>query len=408
MLLVAFMGGMLTILSPCILPVVPFLFAGANRTGLSICLTLVGMALTFALISNLAVVSSEWVAQASNVGRHIALIIMVLFALSLIFARVNNWITRPFVLLGTVLDPNNCGISGLPGSVLIGVVTGLLWAPCAGPILGVILTSAMLQGANVDTSLLLAAYGLGSAISLGFFIFAGRSLVNRFKPSMSVVEWIRRGGGVAVLVGAAVISTGIDSVLLAKASSEGIGDVERSILKQLPEWTSYLPGEIKNQSNKNSLGAMPSLSGAVAWLNSPVLTNDSLKGKIVLVDFWTFDCINCKRDLPFVKLWAEKYEKEGLVVIGVHTPEYGFERIIENVRNKVKEYGITYPVAIDNNNIIWNGFYNQYWPAHYLIDAKGQVRFTYFGEGNYEDQEDMIKQLIEEAKGNVTAHGQEK
>lgn len=408
MLFIAFIGGMLTVLSPCILPVVPFLFAGANRTRLSILLTLVGMALTFALISSLAVVSTEWVAGASNFGRQVALVVMVLFALSLMFARVGDWVTRPFIMLGNVLDPINRGISGIPGSVLIGVATGLLWAPCAGPILGGVLTSAMLEGASVDTSLLLVAYGLGSAMCLGFFIFAGHGIVNRFKPSMSVVGWMRRGGGVAMLIGAAVVSTGTDSVLPSEALSEGIGDVEKRVLKHLPEWTSYLPGQVKDRPKNNGLGAMPSLSGAVEWINSPALTNDSLKGKIVLVDFWTFDCINCKRDLPFVKLWAEKYEKEGLLVIGVHTPEYGFERIVESVKNKVKEYGITFPVAIDNNNTIWRSFYNQYWPAHYLIDAKGQVRFTYFGEGNYEDQENMIRQLLEEAKANVMAYGRKK
>lgn len=211
-----------------------------------------------------------------------------------------------------------------------------------------------------------------------------------------------------MLIGAALVFTGTDSVLPSEALSEGIGDVEKRVLKHLPEWTSYLPGQVKNQPKNNGLGAMPSLSGAVEWINSPALTNDSLRGKIVLVDFWTFDCINCKRDLPIIKLWAEKYEKEGLLVIGVHTPEYGFERIVESVKNKVKEYGITFPVAIDNNNTIWRSFYNQYWPAHYLIDAKGQVRFTYFGEGNYEDQENMIRQLLEEAKANVMAYGRKK
>ena len=121
------------------------------------------------------------------------------------------------------------------------------------------------------------------------------------------------------------------------------------------------------------------------------------------MDFWTFDCINCKHTLPYVKDWAKKYEKDGLVVIGVHTPEYGFERIIDNVRAKVKEYGITYPVAIDNNYAIWRNFDNQYWPAHYLIDAKGQVRYIHFGEGSYDTQEQMIQQLLQEAKTGAPA-----
>lgn len=401
MLLIAFVGGMLTILSPCILPVVPFLFAGANRTRSSIIVTLVGMSLTFALVSSLAVVSSEWVIQASNSGRHVALVVMVVFALSLIFSRLGDWLTRPFVHLGNLLDPIGRGLSGLPGSLMIGVATGLLWGPCAGPILGLILTGAILQGANVNTSLLLMAYGLGSAVSLGVFIFASRSLVNRFKPSVSVMGWIRRAGGIAVLFGAGVIATGVDSVLLAGVSSARGDKLEEGIFKLLPQWTGNLSGAASDPTDENDAYPMPSLAGAVEWINSSELSSNRLRGKVVLVEFWTFDCINCRRSLPFVKQWAKKYEKEGLVVIGVHTPEYGFERIIDNVKSKVKEYGITYPVAVDNDGLIWRSFQNHYWPAHYFIDAKGQVRLFHFGEGSYQEQEDMIKQLLAEAKGDV-------
>ncbi|MFJ7314566.1 cytochrome c biogenesis protein DipZ [Pseudomonas sp. NPDC098747] len=399
MYLIAFLGGLLTVLSPCILPVVPFLFANADRKRSSILLTLGGMTLTFALISSLAVVSTEWVIHASNTGRHIALLVMALFALSLISARVGDWLARPFVLLGNRLDPDARKKAGPMGSVMIGVATGLLWAPCAGPILGVILTGAMLQGANVQTSLLLLAYGAGSALSLGTLIFAGRGLVNRLKPSIPFTGWLRRGAGVAVLAAVAVISTDADKTLLAGTSSEGVASVEKSVLENVPKVVDFLVSKVRADSTmQDSKGAMPSLSGAVQWLNSPELSAESLRGKVVLVDFWTYDCINCQRTLPYVKDWAKKYEKDGLVVIGVHTPEYGYERIIDNVRDQVQKLGITYPVAIDNNYAIWRNFDNQYWPAHYLIDAKGQMRYSHFGEGRYEAQEQMIKQLLEEAK----------
>lgn len=399
MFLIAFLGGLLTVLSPCILPVVPFLFAGIDRTRSSILLTLGGMVLTFALISSLAVVSSEWVIQANNTGRHVALVVMALFALSLISARISGWLASPFVLLGNRLDPQTRKMSGPLGSLMIGVATGLLWAPCAGPILGVILTGAMLQGANAQTSLLLVAYGLGSALSLGTLIFAGRGLVNRLKASIPVTGWLRRATGFAVLAAALMISTGADKTLLAGASSEGVSVLEKGVLQSVPKVVEYLVSKAKAEPTlDNARGPMPSLSGAVEWLNSPALTSESLRGKVVLVDFWTYDCINCQHTLPYVKDWAQKYEKDGLVVIGVHTPEYGFERIISNVRDEVKKLGITYPVAIDNNYAIWRNFDNQYWPAHYLIDAKGQVRFTHFGEGRYETQEKMIQQLLQEAK----------
>ena len=399
MFLIALLGGLLTVLSPCILPVVPFLFAGIDRTRSSILLTLGGMVLTFALISSLAVVSSEWVIQANNAGRHVALVVMALFALSLISARISGWLASPFVLLGNRLDPQTRNMSGPLGSLMIGVATGLLWAPCAGPILGVILTGAMLQGANAQTSLLLVAYGLGSALSLGTLIFAGRGLVNRLKASIPVTGWLRRVTGFAVLAAALMISTGADKTLLAGASSEGVSVLEKGVLQSVPKVVEYLVSKAKAEPTlDNAQGPMPSLSGAVEWLNSPALTSESLRGKVVLVDFWTYDCINCQHTLPYVKDWARKYEKDGLVVIGVHTPEYGFERIISNVRDEVKKLGITYPVAIDNNYAIWRNFDNQYWPAHYLIDAKGQVRFTHFGEGRYETQEKMIQQLLQEAK----------
>ncbi|CAI8861492.1 cytochrome c biogenesis protein CcmG, thiol:disulfide interchange protein DsbE [Pseudomonas sp. IT-232MI5] len=399
MYLIAFLGGLLTVLSPCILPVVPFLFAGAQRSRASILLTLGGMALTFALISSLAVVSSEWVIQASNSGRYAALIVMSVFALSLISARIGDWLTRPFVMLGNRLDPDTRKKAGPMGSIMLGVATGLLWAPCAGPILGVILTGAMLQGANAQTSLLLLAYGAGSALSLGTLIFTGRGLVNRLKPSIPFTGWLRRGAGVAVLATAAVIATGFDKTLLAKTSSESVASVEKSVLENVPKVVDYFISKVRADSPmEEGRGAMPSLGGAVQWLNSPELSAESLRGKVVLVDFWTYDCINCQHTLPYVKDWAKKYEKDGLVVIGVHTPEYGYERIIDNVKEQVKKLGITYPVAIDNNYAIWRNFDNQYWPAHYLIDAKGQVRYSHFGEGRYEAQEQMIQQLLQEAK----------
>jgi thiol-disulfide isomerase/thioredoxin len=324
---------------------------------------------------------------------------MVLFALSLISARVGGWLARPFVVLGNRIDPDRRTLSGPLRALLIGVATGLLWAPCAGPILGVILTGAMLQGANAHTSLLLVAYGLGSALSLGTLMFAGRGLVNRLKASIPVTGWLRRGAGVAVLAAAVVISSGADKTLLAGTSSEGLSSLEKGVLETVPKVVDYVVSKVKADPERaNTQGAMPPLAGAVEWLNSPELTRESLKGKVVLVDFWTYDCINCQHTLPYVKAWAKKYEKDGLVVIGVHTPEYGYERIIGNVKDQVRKLGITYPVAIDNNYAIWRSFDNQYWPAHYLIDASGQVRYTHFGEGRYEAQEQMIQTLLDEAK----------
>jgi cytochrome c biogenesis protein CcdA/thiol-disulfide isomerase/thioredoxin len=398
MFLIAFLGGVLTVLSPCILPVVPFLFAGVSRSRGSILLVLGGMALTFAAVSSLAVVSSQWVAHANIAGRQLALVILTLFALSLISARVGTWLAKPFVVLANRLNPPDAG--GRLGSLMIGVATGLLWAPCAGPILGAILSSAMLQGANTQTSLLLLAYGVGSASALGVLIMAGRGLVTRLKPMLPVTSWLRRGTGVAALLAAALIATGADRALYEQASSERGNAVERSVLNNVPKVIDYVVSKASaltltaQESNK----PMPSLDGATEWLNSAPLTAQALRGKVVLVDFWTYDCINCQRSMPYVNQWAKKYEKDGLVVIGVHTPEYAYEKLIGNVRRAVQAMDISYPIAIDNDYAIWRAFNNQYWPAHYFIDAKGQVRFSHFGEGRYEDQEQVIRQLLEEAR----------
>lgn len=400
MLLIAFLGGILTILSPCILPVVPFLFARANQSRSSVLLTLGGMVLTFALVSSLAVASSEWVIRASSVGRQVALVVMVLFALSLMFSRVGTWLARPLVSLGNRLDAGAGRMGGPVASVLIGIATGLLWAPCAGPILGVILTGAMLQGASAQTSLLLLAYGLGSALSLGTLILAGRGLIGRLKPSLPITAWLRRATGTLVLLAAVAIGTGADDRLLAATSSQQSASLEKSLLENVPKAIDYVVSKAgaSTMPTLDAQGAMPALGGAVQWLNSPPLSSESLRGKVVLVDFWTYDCINCQRTLPYVNDWAKKYEKDGLVVIGVHTPEYGYEKIINNVREQVRKLDIHYPVAIDNQYAIWRAFNNQYWPAHYFIDAKGQVRYSHFGEGRYGEQEQVIQQLLQEAK----------
>jgi thiol-disulfide isomerase/thioredoxin len=144
-------------------------------------------------------------------------------------------------------------------------------------------------------------------------------------------------------------------------------------------------------------GQLPSLAGAVDWLNSPPLTVEGLRGHVVLVDFWTYSCINCLRSLPYVEAWAKKYRAQGLIVIGVHAPEFAFERNVDNVRAAAKRLGIDYPVAIDNNYAIWRGFNNEYWPAHYFTDAEGRVRHHHFGEGNYDESEHVIQELLREA-----------
>uniref|UniRef100_UPI002899EA75 redoxin domain-containing protein n=2 Tax=unclassified Brevundimonas TaxID=2622653 RepID=UPI002899EA75 len=281
-------------------------------------------------------------------------------------------------------------------SLLLGVATGLLWAPCAGPILGLILTGAALQGAGVGTTVLLLAYAAGAATSLALALLVGGRVFKAMKGALGVGEWVRRGLGVLVMIGVVVIGLGADTGLLTRISVGSTGRIEQALLggigRGMP--TNAAP---TNLADLPVEGVMPPLTGATTWINTPPLTTEQLRGKVVVVDFWTYSCINCIRSIPYVRAWAEKYKDQGLVVIGVHTPEFAFEKSEANVRQNIRRLGIAYPVAMDNDFAVWRAFRNQYWPAHYFIDAKGQIRHHHFGEGDYAGSERVIQQLLKEA-----------
>ncbi|WNH49268.1 cytochrome c biogenesis protein DipZ [Stenotrophomonas aracearum] len=407
LLVLAYLGGVLTILSPCILPVLPFVFARSDRPFLRSGLPLlVGMALMFAVVASLAAVGSQWVAQANQVGRWIALVVMALFALALLWPTLADRMLSPFQRLGARLSASadkasDAGRGGVGTSLLIGVATGLLWAPCAGPILGLILTGAALQGASVGTSGLLLAYALGAATSLALAIWIGGRVFTALKQRLGAGEWIRRGLGVAALLAVVAIAMGWDTGVLTRLSTVSTAKLEQGLLDTLPGQTPQAgPAMMMRAADANAPlpveGTLPSLAGATGWLNSPPLSAEGLRGKVVLVDFWTYSCINCLRALPYVREWEQRYRDQGLVVIGVHAPEFAFERNLRNVMGAVDELKITYPVAIDNDFAIWRGFNNRYWPAHYFIDGKGQIRAHHFGEGNYKQSEQIIRQLLRE------------
>ena len=448
LILLSYLGGALTILSPCILPVLPFVFARTGqpfvRSGLPL---LAGMAVTFALVATLAAVGGGWVVQANQYGRWLALALMAFFGVTLMLPHLADRLTKPLVTLGDKLSnkaqSGDGSGSGARSSFLLGVATGLLWAPCAGPVLGLVLTGAALNGASAGTTLLLLAYAAGAATSLALALLVGGKVFGAMKRSLGAGEWVRRGLGVAMLGGVAAIATGLDTSLLTKVSSVATAGIEQKLIDTLAPrgapasdetpagGTMMRRAEAPAAEGAVGSGAMmsrtamsgnaggpammarramapaagtlkvegqlPSLDGAVEWLNSAPLTAQQLKGKVVLVDFWTYSCINCLRSLPYTKAWAEKYRDQGLVVIGVHAPEFAFERDIGNVRKATKDLGINFPVAIDNKFAIWRAFGNQYWPAHYFIDAKGQIRHHHFGEGEYARSEQVIQQLLEEA-----------
>jgi cytochrome c biogenesis protein CcdA/thiol-disulfide isomerase/thioredoxin len=413
LVLLVFLGGVLTILSPCILPVLPFVFARSEQKFLTSGLPmLIGMAATFAGIATLAAVGGAWAVRVNQYGRLFALVLLTAFAATLLSRRLADWMARPFVALGNRLAPQVAGgdaKAGLIPSALLGVATGLLWAPCAGPILGLVLTGAALSGPNTHTTVLLFVYAAGAATSLAVAILAGGRVFAALKRFLGAGEWVRRGLGIAVLIAVAAIALGWDNSVLTRLSLSGTNRIEQSLIDAIQPNaavsgagnsgadSSGTPTPGKTSGDLPIEGELPSLSGATAWFNSPALTPEALRGKVVLVDFWTYSCINCLRALPYVKTWYEKYKDHGLVVIGVHAPEFAFEKDPGNVGRAVRDLGIAYPVALDDTYAIWQGFNNQYWPAHYFIDAAGHIRGHHFGEGNYQESEQTIRVLLTEA-----------
>src|SRR3984957_16064421 len=400
--LLAFVGGVLTILSPCILPVLPFVFARADqpfrRSGLPL---LVGMALTFSAVAIAAAFGGHWVVRLNQGGRYLAMLVFLVLGVTLLFPSIAEVLTRPLVRAGSKLQGGPSVESGIGKSFVLGISTGLLWAPCAGPILGLILTGAAIQGPGARSSFLLLSFALGAATSLGIALFAGNKAFSALKRSLSFEVWIRRALGVVVIMGVAAIGLGGDTNLLTKFSFVNTSKAEAHLIHVLdPQKLAVLPVGGSAPPVVPTLGdegPMPELSGAVAWLNSPPLNRSALRGKVVLIDFWTYSCINCLRALPYVEGWAAKYKDAGLVVIGVHTPEFAFEKERANVEKAVRDLKISYPVAIDSNYEIWQAFNNEYWPAHYFIDAKGRIRYHHFGEGEYDNSERVIQELLKES-----------
>ncbi|MES2255642.1 MAG: cytochrome c biogenesis protein DipZ [Pseudomonadota bacterium] len=397
LILLAYLGGILTIVSPCILPVLPFVFARGGRPFFTGTLPLLaGMIVMFAAVASLAAVGGGWAVSANQYGRIAAMVLLTLFAVTLLSRTLADRLTRPLVALGDRLSGEAGAGSGVGSSFLLGIATGLLWAPCAGPILGLVLTGAAISGASVQTTLLLFAYAAGAATSLALALLVGGRLFAAMKQSLGAGEWVRRALGVLVLAGVAVIAFGLDTGFLTKVSLASTSRFEQGLVDK------FLPRKAVQTvavagSNLPIEGTMPELNGATGWLNTPPLMRGALRGKVVVVDFWTYSCINCLRALPYIRAWAAKYKDHGLVVLGVHAPEFAFEKDPANVKKAVESMGVNYPVALDSNLAIWQAFNNQYWPAHYFIDAEGRIRAHHFGEGEYDKSERIIQTLLKEA-----------
>jgi cytochrome c biogenesis protein CcdA/thiol-disulfide isomerase/thioredoxin len=412
MLVLAFFGGVLTILSPCILPIIPLVFARSERNFARETVPLLGgLAIAFTAAALIATATAHWLIVANVVGRDIALALFAIVGITLLSTRAAEWIARPATRAGAaLLGAHSQGSPATPlRNVAIGMAVGLLWAPCAGPILGVLIAAAATTGAP-RAALLFLTFALGAAMSLAVVLSLGAKLIAHIKRAGATEIAVRRVFGVATIVTVLAIFLGYDQLLFGKGGLVKTASAEEHLVSSLtPERAQpHPPGmsldEFAAQEDALAVqihldeldGDLPGFGGGTEWINSGALSPQALKGKVVLVDFWTFMCYNCLNALPHVKELYAKYKDRGFVVVGVHTPELAPERVPQNVRDAVKRLGITFPVVIDNDNKIWNAFHYQYWPAAYFADATGKLRFYNFGEGRYDEQDRVVAKLLAE------------
>jgi cytochrome c biogenesis protein CcdA/thiol-disulfide isomerase/thioredoxin len=390
---VAFIAGVVTAISPCVLPVLPIVLAGGATGGRRRPYAVVaGLVASFTAFTLAATALLSALGLPDDLLRNIAIGFVLLVGLSLLVPPLGRLVERPFQALGR-RRPGDVG-----GGFLFGVSAGLLFTPCAGPVIAAVAALAATSRFSVESALVTLSYALGAGVVLLLFALAGQSGLNVARLRGRAPQ-LRQGLG-AVIAGAAVLMIfGLD-LKLARYVPEytrSLQRIERSSAAQR-QIDRLLAGDahVFPESRLRDFGQAPDFHAIDRWLNSGPLTLAGLRGKVVLIDFWTYSCINCLRTLPYVKRWSETYSDAGLVVVGVHTPEFAFERVPANVENAVRSLGVRYPVALDNGYGTWNAWGNRYWPAKYLIDRQGHVRFAHFGEGEYERTENVIRTLLAE------------
>jgi cytochrome c biogenesis protein CcdA/thiol-disulfide isomerase/thioredoxin len=386
-------AGFITAISPCVLPVLPIIFAGGATGGRRKPFAIVaGLILSFSAFTLFGVWVLRQLGLPQDLLRNVAIGLLFLVAATLLFPRLEEILQRP--LLRLTHRPGG----DLGGGLLLGASLGLVFVPCAGPVLAAITVVGATQDVGARSVVLTLAYSVGAAVPMLFIAFGGRAGMKALRPH---AHEIRQVLGVVVGLTALAIAFNVDrhfqtalpgyTEALQKKVEEN--DRAQSELRKLRGNTR----EAASNSSLRDFGAAPEFAGVTEWVNSKPLSLQQLRGKVVLIDFWTYSCINCLRTLPHVKAWYRTYHKRGLVVVGVHTPEFAFEHVAGNVRSAVRRLGVKYPVALDNDYGTWNAWQNQYWPAKYLIDRRGHLRYYHFGEGEYDTTEARIRTLLGES-----------
>jgi cytochrome c biogenesis protein CcdA/thiol-disulfide isomerase/thioredoxin len=428
-LVFAFIAGVLTILSPCTLPVVPLLLGSASAGGRRrVAGLLLGFAAMFVAVTVLLASTLAAAGLTTDRLRLASALLLGVFGAVLLVPALGRWIearTAPLTRMGTSLagagPSRTTSRSGFGGGIVLGAAIGLIWAPCVGPIMAGVIAVAVTSGPSLQALAVALAYVAGAAVPLAMVAGAGRAAVDSLGRPERRARLQRTLGGVMV-VAALVVASGLDVPLQTSVGNllpAGWGTALLSVEQQpavqnelgqmgteagvavtpvtdadgnpLPTpIASALPAAVQLEN----LGPAPELTGITDWINTDPLTLASLRGKVVLVQFWTFACINCIHVQPYVKAWYDRYAADGFVVIGVHTPELSFEREIGNVRKAVADDGVRFPVAFDPAYATWNAYHNSYWPAFYFIDKQGKIRHTHWGEGDYAGSEQVIRELL--------------
>ena len=403
--LIGLLGGLITGISPCVLPVLPvILLSGAQGAGgqgeaappsrLRPYLVVGGLVISFTVFTLLGSTLLTLLHLPQDFIRWTGIVLLAAIGVGMIVPRVMEIMEKPFLRF------QRFGSANPSNGFLLGLVLGAAYVPCAGPVLAAVAVAGSTGRIGTDTLVLALSFALGTAVPLLAFALAGRGITERIKAFRTRQRAIR------VTAGAVMIALAIALVTNAPAALQRL----------LPDYTASLQAgtdELLQQGRGEGLGgcvpgadaladcgALPQIDGAVAWLNTPdeaPLTAQEREGKVVLIDFFAYSCINCQRNIPGIEKLHEAYADQGLQIIGVHSPEYAFEKEVDNVRGGVKDLGITYPVAVDSNLTTWTNFDNHYWPAHYLADASGTLRQLSYGEGGLATTEGLIRQLLADA-----------
>jgi cytochrome c biogenesis protein CcdA/thiol-disulfide isomerase/thioredoxin len=412
LLVVGFVAGLITGISPCILPVLPMVLvagaagtAPASRRWRSVAVV-VGLVVSFSVITLLGTTVLSALGLPQDLLRDAGLVVLGLFGLSLLVPAIAEILERPFLRLHAPQPATS------RGGFVLGLGLGAVFVPCAGPVLAAISVIGATNHLSFTALLLTLAFAAGAGVPLLAVALAGDAVIDRVRALRERARALRIGGGAILSVMTLAIGLNLTDGLqqdvpgytsALQSSVEGGKSVQSQLQSLTRGGSASLMSCTRSATLENCFPA-PDFQGITAWLNTPggaPFTIKSLRGKVVLVDFWTYSCINCQRTLPHVEAWYQRYQSDGLVVVGVHTPEFAFEHVDSNVRSAVQQFGITYPVAVDNDYSTWNAYDNEYWPADYLIDASGEVRYESFGEGQYGETETAIRQLLVDANPHV-------